>query len=106
MVDYIFIPSEDIPRELHEIVSEVFKTHVQPKKYIYAFHYRGIVYSGALDRNSILGRGSLLGIIKNKPRTAVQELKELLTVYQLDPNLKNYLTEIKPCNYSLENNIC
>lgn len=106
MVDYIFIPSEDIPRELHEIVSEVFKTHVQPKKYIYAFHYRGTVYSGALDRNSILGRNSILADLKDKPRTAVQELKVLLTVYQLDPNLKNYLTELKPCNYSLENNIC
>lgn len=93
MVDYIFIPSEDIPKELHEIVEDIFHTYVQPNKYIYAFHYRGMVYSGALDRSSVLGVGSILANMLDNPRTTVQELKELLTVYQLNPNLKELLTE-------------
>lgn len=96
MVNYIFIPSEDIPKELHEIVADIFKTHVQPKKYIYAFHYRGTIYSGALDRGSVLSRYSILTKLKDRPRTTIQELKEFLTIYQINPNLKDLLTELKP----------
>lgn len=96
MVDYIFIPSEDIPDELHRVVEDVFKTYIQPRKFIYTFHYRGVVYSGALDRNSILGRKSILADLRDKPITTVQELKEFLTVCQLNPNLKELLPELIP----------
>lgn len=94
MVDYIFIPSEHIPEDLHRTIEELFTIYIQPKKFIFAFHYRGMVYSGALDRNEILGRKSILAELKDKPRTTVQELKEFLTVYQLNPNLIEILPEL------------
>lgn len=100
MVDYIFIPSEDIPKELQDTVGRMFNTHMQPRKYIYAFKYRGQIYSGALNHNAITSRGSILEFLKSKPRTSVQELKEFLVLYQLNPNLKNIINtidlELKP----------
>ena len=96
MLDYIFIPSEHIPKDLRGTVEELFTIYIQPKKYIFAFQYRGMVYSGALDRNDILERGSILAELKDKPTTTVQELKEFLTVYQINPNLEELLPELKP----------
>ena len=94
MVDYIFIPSEDIPKELHDTVGRMFNTHMQPRKYIYAFKYRGQIYSGALSHNAITSRGSILEFLKNQPRTTVQELREFLVLYQLNPNLKDIINTL------------